>query len=191
MPNNLQKKKKVQLRIPIAGGIEAELTQKQLDKLAVKLYRRARLPLDQACWSAGVDLGTTMEQYQVDMARNKQKRKSKQMFDDGPEIRPKRRQPISQVLLVGGATRMKGFQRFVQNMTGLCPKEYVVDPDEAVALGAAIYANVLVGEVKGFMVMDVWQANLMRALATRKLKDDPKLAAMYAEKDQDMQQNKN
>ena len=35
-----------------------------------------------------------------------------------------------QVLLVGGATRMPAFQRFVKNMTGLEPKGFTVDPDE-------------------------------------------------------------
>eukprot|EP01025_Chloroclados_australasicus_P024989 TRINITY_DN25015_c0_g1_i1.p2 TRINITY_DN25015_c0_g1~~TRINITY_DN25015_c0_g1_i1.p2 ORF type:complete len:434 (+),score=81.77 TRINITY_DN25015_c0_g1_i1:76-1302(+) len=179
----LSTNEEVQLRIPVGGGIETTLTQQQLDKLADKLYKRARLPLDQACWTAGVDLGTTMEQYKIDMARNKLRRKSKQVTRESPEIRPKRREPISQVLLVGGATRMQGFRRFVQNMTGLNPMEYAVDPDEAVALGAAVYANVLIGELKGFMVMDVWQASLMRALATKRLKDDPQLKAKYVERD--------
>ena len=36
----------------------------------------------------------------------------------------------SQVLLVGGATRMPAFLRFVKNMTGLEPKGFTVDPDE-------------------------------------------------------------
>lgn len=41
-----------------------------------------------------------------------------------------RHEDAGQVLLVGGATRMPGFQRLVQNMTGIQPREYVVDPDE-------------------------------------------------------------
>lgn len=48
-----------------------------------------------------------------------------------------------------------------------------VNPDEAVALGAAVQAGVLQGQVKGLMVMDQWQASLMRALADMKLKSDP------------------
>ena len=46
------------------------------------------------------------------------------------QVRPKRRAPITQVLMVGGATRMPAFKRFVRNMTGLEAKGAVVDPDE-------------------------------------------------------------
>jgi len=43
---------------------------------------------------------------------------------------------------------------------------------QAVALGAAIQAGLYEGSVSGLMVMDIWQATLMRAVATKKLKDD-------------------
>ena len=46
------------------------------------------------------------------------------------QVRPKRRAPITQVLMVGGATRMPAFNRFVRNMTGLEAKGAAVDPDE-------------------------------------------------------------
>jgi molecular chaperone DnaK (HSP70) len=47
---------------------------------------------------------------------------------------------VSKVLLVGGATRMPAVQRLIINMTGLVPvgADGGVDPDEAVALGAAV-----------------------------------------------------
>ena len=44
--------------------------------------------------------------------------------------RPKRRAPVSALLLVGGATRMPAFRRFVRNMTGLAPAGEGVDPDQ-------------------------------------------------------------
>ena len=47
---------------------------------------------------------------------------------------------------------------------------------QAVALGAAVQAGVYEGSVSGVMVMDIWQASLMRALAKQKLKDDEELA---------------
>jgi molecular chaperone DnaK (HSP70) len=43
------------------------------------------------------------------------------------------------VLLVGGATRMPAFQRFVQNMTGLAPRGFTVDPDEVRRAGPHPY----------------------------------------------------
>ncbi len=43
------------------------------------------------------------------------------------------------MLLVGGATRMPAFQRFVQNMTGLAPRGFTVDPDEVRRAGPHPY----------------------------------------------------
>jgi molecular chaperone DnaK len=52
------------------------------------------------------------------------------------------------VLLVGGATRMPAIRRFVRNMTGLEAAEFVVDPDLAVALGAAVQAGIYEGQAR-------------------------------------------
>ena len=71
---------------------------------------------------AGVNLGTALSKH----ASQKDKRLRKLP----PQIRPKRRAPISEVLLVGGATRMPAFQQFVKNMTGLEPNSTNVNPDE-------------------------------------------------------------
>lgn len=45
------------------------------------------------------------------------------------------------------------------------------------ALGAAVQAGILEGQVSDVMVLDVWQANLMRAFARQRLQQDDKLAA--------------
>ncbi len=47
---------------------------------------------------------------------------------------------------------------------------------QAVALGAASQAGLYEGCVSGLMVMDIWQASLLRALATKRLKDDREAA---------------
>ena len=54
--------------------------------------------------------------------------------------------PVSKVLLVGGATRMPCIGRFIKRLTGLRAKP-VVDPEQAVALGAATFAGILAGSI--------------------------------------------
>lgn len=71
---------------------------------------------------------------------------------------------------------MPAMRRFVHNMTGLEPATFV-QPDEAVALGAAVQAGILEGQVSDIMVLDVWQANLMRAFARQRLQQDEELDA--------------
>jgi molecular chaperone DnaK len=61
---------------------------------------------------------------------------------------------IDEVLLVGGMTRMPAIQQAVQGFFGKAPHKGV-NPDEVVALGAAIQAGVLAGEVKDVLLLDV------------------------------------
>lgn len=66
---------------------------------------------------------------------------------------------ISDVILVGGQTRMPKVQEVVQNIFGREPRRDV-NPDEAVAMGAAIQAGVLSGEVKDVLLLDVTPLSL-------------------------------
>ena len=66
---------------------------------------------------------------------------------------------INEVVLVGGATRMPMVQELVQNMLGKTPNKSV-NPDEVVAVGAAIQAGVLGGEVKDVLLLDVTPLSL-------------------------------
>ena len=61
---------------------------------------------------------------------------------------------INEVILVGGQTRMPKVQESVKNFFGKEPKKEV-NPDEAVAMGAAIQAGVLGGDVKDVLLLDV------------------------------------
>jgi molecular chaperone DnaK len=61
---------------------------------------------------------------------------------------------IDKVVLVGGSTRTPAVQDAVKNFTGKEPSKGV-NPDECVALGAAIQAGVLTGEVKDVLLLDV------------------------------------
>ena len=61
---------------------------------------------------------------------------------------------LHKVILVGGATRMPAVVEIVENFTGKKPYKNI-NPDEAVAVGAAIQAGVLGGEVKDILLLDV------------------------------------
>ncbi|OGV26213.1 MAG: molecular chaperone DnaK [Legionellales bacterium RIFCSPHIGHO2_12_FULL_37_14] len=66
---------------------------------------------------------------------------------------------INEVILVGGQTRMPLVQKVVQDLFGKEPRKDV-NPDEAVAVGAAIQAAVLSGEVKDILLLDVTPLSL-------------------------------
>jgi molecular chaperone DnaK len=66
---------------------------------------------------------------------------------------------IDHVILVGGATRMPAVQELVHSLTGKEPHKGV-NPDEVVAVGAAIQAGVLKGEVKDILLLDVTPLSL-------------------------------
>lgn len=66
---------------------------------------------------------------------------------------------ISEVILVGGQTRMPKVQQVVKNFFGKEPRRDV-NPDEAVAIGAAIQGGVLSGEVKDILLLDVTPLSL-------------------------------
>jgi molecular chaperone DnaK len=66
---------------------------------------------------------------------------------------------IDEVLLVGGMTRMPKVQESVQNFFGKAPNKGV-NPDEAVAIGAAIQGAVLTGDVKDVLLLDVTPLSL-------------------------------
>lgn len=177
----------VVVRMPVGGPgggpLKVTVTREDLDRLSTDLYRRCRLPLDQACWQAGVDLFTVLESY---------KKKRETMAQAGApqwkqdtlkvDLRPKKRDPISKVLLVGGATRMPAFRQFITNMTGITPVEADINPDQAVALGAAVQAGILQGELDDMMLLNQWQASLTRALAQMKLKSDEEARRKIEEK---------
>lgn len=146
-------------RIPVRKDkIEVKLSRRKLESLCKPLFIEMRSALDRCCWQAGVDL----------MSLKEQRTASNQPL----EIRAKRRSPISEILLVGAATKMPAIPRFLNNMTGLRIRESNVDPDKCVAMGAAIEAGRLEGEIsEDFMLMDVWQASLMRALAADQMNE--------------------
>jgi molecular chaperone DnaK len=66
---------------------------------------------------------------------------------------------ISEVVLVGGSTRIPAIQQLVETLTGQNPNKSV-NPDEVVAIGAAIQAGILAGEVTDILLLDVTPLSL-------------------------------
>jgi molecular chaperone DnaK len=66
---------------------------------------------------------------------------------------------VAEVILVGGQTRMPLVQKYVKDFFGQEPRRDV-NPDEAVAVGAAVQAGVLAGEVKDVLLLDVTPLSL-------------------------------
>ena len=85
----------------------------------------------------------------------------------GRSVRPSRRSPmpawirakIDEVVLVGGSTRIPQVQQIVKELFGKEPHKGV-NPDEVVAIGAAVQAGVLAGEVKDLLLLDVTPLSL-------------------------------
>jgi len=80
---------------------------------------------------------------------------TKQVLADA-ELQPS---DIDKVILVGGSTRMPAVQEFVKSYFGKEPYKNI-NPDECVALGAAVQAGVLKGEVKDILLLDVTPLSL-------------------------------
>ncbi len=66
---------------------------------------------------------------------------------------------VNHVILVGGSTRMPAVQELVMSITGKEPNK-TVNPDEVVAVGAAVQAGVLKGDVKDVLLLDVTPLSL-------------------------------
>eukprot|EP00241_Pyramimonas_parkeae_P016090 CAMPEP_0114290368 /NCGR_PEP_ID=MMETSP0059-20121206/7896_1 /TAXON_ID=36894 /ORGANISM="Pyramimonas parkeae, Strain CCMP726" /LENGTH=486 /DNA_ID=CAMNT_0001411755 /DNA_START=348 /DNA_END=1808 /DNA_ORIENTATION=- len=159
------------ITIPTAGNqpnIEVRFTRQTLEKLTGDILRQMRLPMEQCAFQCGVDLASQGDEYQ----------RSKRQGRKAVRLRRTNRN-IDTVLLVGGATRMPAVRRFVQNMTNILPVLTAVNPDEAVALGAAVQAGVLEGIIEQGEVVDVWQASLMRALAEKQLRESENLQEKF------------
>jgi molecular chaperone DnaK len=66
---------------------------------------------------------------------------------------------INEIVLVGGSTRIPAIQQLVESLTSKKPNQSV-NPDEVVAIGAAIQAGILAGEVKDILLLDVTPLSL-------------------------------
>ena len=90
---------------------------------------------------------------------------------------------IDEVILVGGSTRIPAVQALVRRLTGGKDPNMSVNPDEVVALGAAIQAGVLKGEVSDVLLLDVTPLSLGRGRRRIKLFGRPGISVAAAAAD--------
>ncbi len=94
------------------------------------------------------------EQLTADLTQRCKEPLEKALKDSGLK-----KEEIDEVILVGGATRMPSIQKLVKDFTGKDPNKSV-NPDEVVAVGAAIQSGVLKGDVKDVVLLDVTPLSL-------------------------------
>ena len=155
---------------------------KKNNGIDLRIDKQALQRLTEAAEKAKVELSTVMETtvslpfITADAAgpRHLEAKLSRAKFDDlTAELVNRCRKPVEQamadakmtskdiaeVILVGGSTRIPAVQKMVRTLTGKEPNQSV-NPDEVVAVGAAIQAGVLTGELKDVVLLDVTPLSL-------------------------------
>ena len=137
-------------------GEEVAFTRQMLEKACASVLRRMRQPCVECADSAGVNLERLR---QIEEAKN-MKRSKISARSAG--------RPFDRVLLVGGATKTPCVRKFVENTFSRKPELDLVDPDEVVAVGAAVRAGSLSGAIDNVDTFNPLEAGLIRAFAVAK-----------------------
>ena len=116
-------------------GEEVAFTRQMLEKACASVLRRMRQPCVECADSAGVNLERLR---QIEEAKNRKRSKISARSAG---------RPFDRVLLVGGATKTPCVRKFVENTFSRKPELDLVDPDEVVAVGAAVRAGSLSGAI--------------------------------------------
>ena len=143
--------------VPMPGGSVKTLTRPLLEKLCADVLRDMRMPVETCSDAAGIHL----EALQANSRKKKKRGGGKHAG-----------RPFDQILLGGGATKTPAVRRFVENTFGRKPKPGLVDPDEVVALGAAVHAGALEGSLAETETLGPMQASLIRAFAAKMRAED-------------------
>jgi len=159
--------------------------------------------LDEAAEKAKIELSTAVEtevnipfitsdangpkHFLIKMSRAKLEELSKEFIDRSIEIAkraidasPFKVNEIDEVILVGGQTRMPAIEAAVKNLFGKEPNKSI-NPDEVVALGAALQGGIIRGDVKDILLLDVIPLSLgietMGGVATKLIEKNTTIPA--------------
>jgi molecular chaperone DnaK len=136
-----------------------EAAEKAKIELSSRVETQINLPFITANQSGPKHLDMTLTRAKFEELTNDLTDRCVQPFRDATAdagIEPK---DIDEVILVGGATRMPAIVELVKKLSGKEPHQGV-NPDEVVAVGAAIQAGVLAGDVKNVVLLDVTPLSL-------------------------------
>jgi molecular chaperone DnaK len=132
-----------------------EAAEKAKIELSSVLETEINLPFITADASGPKHLQTKLTRAKLEQLTEDLVERCRQPFEQALKDAKMTASDIDEVVLVGGATRMPMIQDLVRSLTGGKEPHKGVNPDEVVAIGAAIQGGVLAGEVKDVLLLDV------------------------------------
>jgi molecular chaperone DnaK len=137
-----------------------EAAEKAKIELSTVMETEINLPFITADASGPKHLQMRLTRTKFEQLTNDLVERAREPFEKALEDANITPQDLAEVVLVGGATRMPMIQELVRNLTGGMDPHKGVNPDEVVAVGAAIQAGVLGGEVSDILLLDVTPLSL-------------------------------
>jgi molecular chaperone DnaK len=136
-----------------------EAAEKAKIELSQRQETQVNLPFITADASGPKHLDYTLSRVKFEALTADLTERTKKPFTDALKDAGMQASDLDEVILVGGSTRMPIIQQVVKELTGKDPHRGV-NPDEVVAVGAAIQGGVLKGEVKDVLLLDVTPLSL-------------------------------
>ena len=136
-----------------------EAAEKAKIELSSSMQTSINLPYITASADGPLHLEETLSRAQFEQMTSDLLDRTKAPFDAVIKDAGIKLEDIDQVVLVGGSTRMPAVAELVKKVTGKDPNKGV-NPDEVVAIGAALQAGVLKGDVKDVLLLDVTPLSL-------------------------------
>jgi molecular chaperone DnaK len=136
-----------------------EAAEKAKVELSQRMETEINLPFITADANGPKHLQYTLTRSKFEQLTEDLTERTRKPFQDALKDAGLTAKDLDEVILVGGATRMPVIQNLVKELTGKEPHRGV-NPDEVVAIGAAIQAGVLTGEVKDVLLLDVTPLSL-------------------------------
>lgn len=137
-----------------------EAAEKAKIELSTTLQTEINLPFISATDKGPKHLQMTMTRAQLEQLVDSLVKRCKKSVDQALSDAKLKGHDIAKVILVGGPTRMPIVQNAVEDWFGKGKVERSIDPMECVAMGAAVQAGVLAGDVKDVLLLDVTPLSL-------------------------------